>query len=68
MIFRLFVIWLLLVNFVLSADLLALYYQGRWYDPIKWIETSEMVLLYIIGISSLISAIYLIKKAKNGIT
>ena len=59
---KFFVIWLLLVNVVLSGDLLYLYYAGRWYDPIKFVEISEVVILYLIGASSLISAIYLIKR------
>ncbi|KKL09845.1 hypothetical protein LCGC14_2561790 [marine sediment metagenome] len=64
--FKFFLILLMLLNVVLSGDLLYLYYAGMWYDPILWIEASEIVMLYIIGISSLITAIYLIKKAKNG--
>jgi len=30
----------------LSANLLNLYYAGAWYDPIKVIEITEVVLLY----------------------
>ncbi|KKM88308.1 hypothetical protein LCGC14_1260060 [marine sediment metagenome] len=63
--FKFFLILLVLLNVVLAGDLLYLYYVGMWYDPIIWIEASEIVMLYIIGISSLITAIYLIKKAKN---
>ena len=39
--------------FVMSADLLYLYNAGGWYDPIRWIEISEVVLLSAIGLFSL---------------
>ena len=32
---------------VLAADLLYLYYIGVWHDPIRLIEVSEIVVLYI---------------------
>ena len=35
---------------VLAVDLLYLYYAGAWYDPIKIIEVTEVVLLYVIAI------------------
>ena len=33
---------------VLAGDLLYLYYSGVWHDPIKLIEITEVVLLYIL--------------------
>ena len=33
---------------VLAGDLLYLYYAGGWYDPIKFIEVSEIVILYLL--------------------
>lgn len=33
---------------VLAADLLYLYYAGGWYDPIRIIEITEVLLLYVI--------------------
>lgn len=33
---------------VLAGDLLYLYYMGAWYDPIHWIEVSEVVMLCIL--------------------
>lgn len=33
---------------VLAGDLLYLYYAGAWYDPVRWIELTEVVLLYLI--------------------
>jgi len=47
---------------VLSADLLYLYYIESWYDPTKWIETLEVVLLYlwiVLGIG------YMVWRVKN---
>ena len=52
------IIFLLLINVVLVGDLLYLYYAGAWYDPIKFIEVAEIILLYSLGIGSLITAIY----------
>ncbi len=41
--------WLLLsvplLLMVLSVDLLYLYAGGGWYDPVKWIEYTEVALL-----------------------
>jgi len=37
---------------LLSSVGLYIYYQGAWYDPIKWIEITEVVLLYVIDIVS----------------
>jgi len=42
------------MTIVLSADLLYLFYKKAWYDPIKLIEVSELIMLYsfiILGIS-----------------
>lgn len=60
---KFFWIFLLLITAVLSGDLLYLYYAGAWYDPIKVVEISEIVSLRLICASSLIVAIYLIRKA-----
>ncbi len=32
----------------LPADLLYLYYSGLWYDPIKALEVTEVVILYLV--------------------
>ena len=32
---------------VLAGDLLYLYYIGSWYDPIKVIEYTEVIFLYL---------------------
>jgi len=38
-----------IILMALASDLLYLYYAGGWYDPIKFIEIAEVVLLYAIG-------------------
>ena len=35
---------------ILALDLLYLYFAGSWYDPIRWIELTEVVLLIIVSI------------------
>ena len=40
----------------LSSDILYLYYAGGWYDPAKWIEVSEIILLYCLVLAGLILA------------
>lgn len=38
---------------VTAIDLLCLYYKGAWYDPLKIIETAEVVLLYVFAVLGL---------------
>jgi hypothetical protein len=35
---------------VLSLDLLYLYFVGSWYDPIRWVELTEVVILVVISL------------------
>jgi hypothetical protein len=35
---------------VLALDLLYLYFSGSWYDPIRWIELTEVVVLGILSL------------------
>ncbi len=49
---------------VLAADLLGLYYYGRWYDPNPLIEMSEVVILYIIFFMGIAQAILVTKLDK----
>ncbi len=35
---------------ILALDLLYLYFAGSWYDPIRWVELTEVVLLVIVSI------------------
>lgn len=46
---------------VLAANLLYLYYAGAWYDPIVWIEKTEVVLLYIIFVMGIVQSVVSIK-------
>jgi len=47
-----------LIPSVLAADILHLYYTGGWYEPVKWIETTEIFLLYLFAIGFFLSAIW----------
>ncbi len=49
---------------VLSADLLYLYYAGTWREPIRWIEASEIVMLYIIFVLGIIQIVVVTKELK----
>ncbi len=49
---------------VLAADLLYLYYAGGWYDPIQWIETQEVVALYIIFVLGIIQSVVATRSLK----
>lgn len=40
----------------LASNILYLYYAGAWYDPWKWLEITEIVVLYAI----IVGSIYLI--------
>jgi hypothetical protein len=47
---------------VLSADLLYLYYNGCWYDPYKFIENTEVVMLYVFVLTGIFyTTLYTIK-------
>ena len=37
----------------LSGDLLYLYWAGAWYDPILWIEITEIIMLWLVTIIGL---------------
>ncbi len=49
---------------VLSADLLYLYYAGTWREPIRWIEASEIVMLYIIFVLGIVQVVVATKGLK----
>ncbi len=53
---------------VLAADLLYLYFVGGWYDPNKFIEYSEVTLLFILVILSISYFIYLIIETSKRMT
>ena len=50
---------------ILSLDILYLYYSGAWYDPYKFIEISEVVLLYSFSIIGTIRIIFKIRDLKR---
>ena len=53
---------------ILSLDILYLYYSGAWYDPYKFIEITEVVLLYtfsIVGTVRIIIKLLELKKHLN---
>jgi len=35
---------------VLALDLLYLYFAGSWYDPVRWIELTEVAVLVIVSL------------------
>ena len=47
---------------VLASDLLYLYYTGCWYDPIKWIEITEVVLLYGLSLSGISYVVWRVRR------
>ena len=50
---------------ILSLDILYLYYSGAWYDPYKFIEISEVVLLYAFSVIGTIRIIFKIRELKR---
>ena len=42
---------------ILAVDLLYLYYSGGWYDPIKWIEITEVAFLYLFVVAGIVGAV-----------
>lgn len=50
---------------VLSGDLLYLYYAHSWNDPIKLIEYSEVVILWVFVIGGISNVIWQVKKFNN---
>ena len=42
---------------VLAGDLLYLYYAGIWYDPVRWILLTEVILLYIFFVWGIVWAV-----------
>ncbi len=51
--------------FAMCSDLLYLYFAHGWYDPIKIIEYSEVILLFVIRIFSLFRFAILVKRLFN---
>jgi len=51
---------------VLSADLLRLYFTGAWYDPNLYIETAEIICLFILGLLGIVGTALNMRKIWNG--
>jgi hypothetical protein len=47
---------------ILAADLLMIYFRGGWYDPSKWIEITEVVLLFIFFVWGIVQAVMEVKR------
>lgn len=50
---------------VLAADLLYLYYAGRWIEPILWMQAQEVVALYIIFFMGIAQAVLAIQNLRR---
>lgn len=50
---------------ILSLDVLYLYYSGAWYDPFRFIEISEVLLLYAFSILGIIRIILKLRELKR---
>ncbi|MBA7663111.1 hypothetical protein ES703_71150 [subsurface metagenome] len=46
----------------LSGDLLYLYYNGGWVEPIKWIEVSEVIILWALVFAGSVGLVYQVKR------
>jgi len=47
---------------VLSGDLLYLYYNGGWVEPVKWIEVSEVIILWVLVFAGSVGLVYQVKR------
>ena len=50
---------------ILAADLLMIYFRGGWYDPTKWIEITEVVLMFVFGTWGIVQTIMEVKRFKR---
>jgi len=50
---------------ILSLDILYLYYSGAWYDPYKFIEISEVLLLYAFSILGIVRIVIKLRELKR---
>lgn len=53
---------------VLALDLLYLYFSGSWYDPVRWIELTEVVALVVMSLVYLGLFIFKISRQYRGKT
>ena len=57
--------FLLAFMVVLAGNLLYLYFVGCWYDTIKFIEYTEVVALFLLGIVSFVRVVMRLKEMKT---
>ncbi len=50
---------------VLAADLLYLYYAGMWTEPRIWMQTHEILMLYIILVIGIVQSVIVTKDIKE---
>ncbi len=51
--------------FVLAADLLYLYFAGMWTEPRIWMQTHEILMLYIIFVLGIIQVVVVTRELKR---
>jgi peptidoglycan biosynthesis protein MviN/MurJ (putative lipid II flippase) len=56
---------LMAIFVILSLDILYLYYSGAWYDPYRFIEISEVLLLYAFSIIGIVRIILKLRELKR---
>lgn len=60
-------LFLMAVFVIFSLDILYLYYTGAWYDPYKFIEISEVFLLYAFSIMGIVRIILKLRELRRNL-
>ena len=60
-------LFLMAVFVIFSLDILYLYYTGAWYDPYKFIEISEVFLLYAFSIIGIVRIILKLRELRRNL-
>ena len=58
-------VFLMAIFVILSVDILYLYYSGAWYDPFKFIEILEVLLLYAFSIIGIVRIVLKLRDLKR---
>ena len=58
-------VFLMAIFVILSVDILYLYYSGAWYDPFKFIEISEVLLLYAFSVIGIVRIVLKLRELKR---
>jgi len=53
--------------FWMPIDLLYLYYTGGWWEPIRVIEISEIILLYLMPVFAIVRYVLILKDARRNV-